>query len=604
MSWLGQKILGTDFAIAPEHKLLNGTIFTVTVVSATGIPSAFMKMSMVAGIVLFMTALSAFSYYLCRFKKQYKLATSLFTLSLICSTPLLWLLIDGANGRNTVMVGLVSAIIASTNNTKRIRYIIALFSLVILSLYIFHFNFPDFFTPYQNATEKYIDKSMGSIIAIVGTAVIISVLKRIYQREKENHLASEKIIKKKNEELKIAHNELLRQKEEVEKSLILAKEYAESKANFLSTMSHELRTPLNSIIGLTHYMASDNPKESQQKHLDAMGFSAQNLLTLINDILDFSKIEAGKLMLEEVPFKPEEVIRQVMIGFESAAHEKGLELKTTIQTEGNLIIGDPTRFTQVISNLTANAVKFTSQGSVEVSISKEHENNTHIDFKVSVKDTGIGIPDDKIDKIFDSFSQAEKATTRKFGGTGLGLTIVKHLLSLMDSEITVTSTPGSGSVFSFCLCLAKAQQQKPSISNSGTKDDLEGKFILLVDDNMMNIQVARLFLEQWGCKIIVAQNGIEAVEAVKNNTEFDAILMDLHMPQMTGYQATSEIRNYQKEHNLKRNTIIALTASVSQHIHDKVLSHDMDDYLAKPFVPDALYSSVVNATTYEEASPE
>ncbi len=384
-------------------------------------------------------------------------------------------------------------------------------------------------------------------------------------------------------------------RKQIETELINAKEVAENatqaKSEFLSMMSHEIRTPLNAIIGLTYLMQQEEQTPSVMENLKTIQFSSENLHLLINDILDFSKIEAGKVELEEMPFDLKLLVSNVKRANQVKAEEKGNKIKLMLDDDiPNTLIGDSLRIGQVLTNLVSNAVKFTLNGSVtiEVSVIKKDDEKASIYF--SVKDTGIGIAPDKQKLIFERFTQANSETTRKFGGTGLGLVISKKLVQLHGSDIEVESEVGKGSQFSFTLDLRMGTTLKQQIATALAEDDndvsLEGVKLLLVDDYFVNIKVASKFLEKWKVTFDTAENGFIAVDKFMKN-EYDLILMDLLMPEMDGYTAVEKIRETGAEI-----PIIALTASATLNNQDRAFSVGMNDYVTKPFNPKELYQKI------------
>lgn len=387
------------------------------------------------------------------------------------------------------------------------------------------------------------------------------------------------------------------ERKHVEQSLIDAKEQAEEaariKAQFLSTMSHEIRTPMNAILGFTHLLLQNDPRPDQLEYLNIQKFSAENLTVLINDILDFTKIEAGKIQLEETCFDLRQLLQNLYSSLKPNADNRDIDLQLNVPAQGiPPILGDTVRISQVLTNLIGNAIKFTEQGSVAVTaeVAEQTDTYTTIDFKVS--DTGIGIPADKINLIFESFNQASSDTTRRFGGTGLGLTITKRLLNLMDSDIYVASEPGRGSAFSFTLKFKNAIGMA-SPNNEGNAFDevrLKGKRVLIVDDSAVNVLMARQFLKKWDIVSGEATNGMQAVSEVQAN-DYDLVLMDVQMPEMDGYEATRAIRALAdpKFHDLP---IIALSASSVAEIREKVQDAGMTDCLAKPFTPADLFEKI------------
>ncbi len=379
-----------------------------------------------------------------------------------------------------------------------------------------------------------------------------------------------------------------------------AEEATKAKSLFLSMMSHEIRTPMNAIIGLTHLLLQDEPRADQIESLKLLRFSGENLLTIINDILDFSKIEAGKIALEYIDFDLYNLLQNIKQMLDQRAQDKEIRLHYVYDGKVPFVVkGDPVRIGQIVTNLLGNAIKFTERGYVELSVSHEGMEWGRHRVRIRVKDTGIGIEKDKINQVFESFSQAGSDTTRKFGGTGLGLSISKRLLNLMSSDIEVTSSPGEGSEFSFRLLLEEGHlavvQGKPA-------EDVTEAFkehairVLVVDDNRVNQIVAVNHLKRWGIETEVAVNGAEAVEKVKSKS-FQLILMDLQMPEMDGYEATRKIRNLSDDDPYFRNIpILALSASAMAEIQEKAMEYEMNDFVSKPFRPEELQEKIARYT--------
>lgn len=376
---------------------------------------------------------------------------------------------------------------------------------------------------------------------------------------------------------------------ETENQLILANE---AKTNFLSTMSHEIRTPLNAVIAISNILLMNEPKPDQLKNLDALKFSSQHLLHLINDILDYNKLITGNLRFNNEPFDLRETVKGIVNSFEFTAADKGVDLIVDIkECVPNWIKGDSVRFSQVLTNLLGNAVKFTLEGSVKVDIKCIENNQDDLTLRVRIEDSGIGIAADKLDTIFDKFTQAESNTTKKFGGTGLGLAICKKILNLQKSEVFVESTLGEGTSFWFDLELDQVSVDfLESIKPIKQKDlNLKRLKLLVVDDNAMNLLVISQFFDKWNVEYDEAKNGKEAVTKVYDD-HYDVILMDLQMPVMDGYKASIEIRKMSGDKG--RTPIIALSASVSNDVVVKVTEAGMDDYLSKPFDPIDLYKKI------------
>lgn len=382
-----------------------------------------------------------------------------------------------------------------------------------------------------------------------------------------------------------------RKKLEVEYKQALEKAQEASKARslFLSTMSHEIRTPMNGVIGIINLLLSEKPQPEQMESLNALKYSADNLLFLLNDILDFSKIDAGKMDLETNSINLLELVQNNMKAFIGKANEKGIRLQ--LKSSNDLpkgILGDQLRINQILNNLISNAVKFTEKGSVIVSLQNQAINDKQVEILFSVSDTGIGIQAHQLTYIFDEFTQASNETTRNYGGTGLGLAITKRLIEIMGSKLEVKSVHGSGSTFWFKLKFdVAAPTTLPKQELEPTDyDQLAGMEVLLVEDNAMNVFVARKFLQKWNINTTVASNGIEAVECAEK-ASFDLILMDLQMPEMDGFEAALAIRKFNSSI-----PIFALTANVNSEAKSKVLESGMNNYISKPFDPIDLFSKI------------
>jgi signal transduction histidine kinase/response regulator of citrate/malate metabolism len=374
-----------------------------------------------------------------------------------------------------------------------------------------------------------------------------------------------------------------------EAELIKAKELAEKavviKEQFLTNMSHEIRTPMNGIIGFARILESTNLDNDQKQSVEAIKKASHNLMFIINDILDFSKIEANKMTFETVNFSLSKTVNSVIELLYPNAKEKKIKLLYDIDPDINdNLIGDPTKLSQILVNLVGNALKFTEKGYVEVVVTEMLETETDSLIKFSVIDTGIGIPKDKIDSIFESFNQASNETTRKYGGTGLGLTITRKLVELQGGKITVESVVSKGSEFSFSLDYKKAQ--KGTANNTKLKnvaiapDFLKDIKILLVEDNELNQLLAVKVFGKWDKQIDIADNGKIAIEKI-TNTDYDIILMDIQMPEMDGNELTNHIRTKMGEKSTV--PIIALTAHATLEEEKRCLQNGMNDYLSKPY---------------------
>jgi PAS domain S-box-containing protein len=378
-------------------------------------------------------------------------------------------------------------------------------------------------------------------------------------------------------------------KNKAESATILAENAVNSKQQFLSNMSHEIRTPMNAIIGFTKVLLKTDLSVKQKEYLSAIKTSGDALIVLINDILDLAKVDAGKMTFECIPFKMALSLSAMLHLFETKIYEKNLLLIKEYDTNiPEVLVGDPVRLHQIILNLVSNAVKFTTKGSITVSVKLLNEDDDKVDIEFAVTDTGIGIAENKIDRIFDNFQQASSGTSRLYGGTGLGLAIVKQLVEPQGGSIRVESKIGEGSTFSFNLSFQKTEAQAESDADlSEMEVDSRNIKVLVVEDIALNQLLMKTLLDDFGFEREIASNGKIAIEKLKENT-FDIILMDLQMPEMNGFEATAYIRNEMKS-NIP---IIALTADVTTVDLEKCREVGMNDYIAKPVDERLLYSKI------------
>ncbi|MAO65782.1 MAG: hybrid sensor histidine kinase/response regulator [Balneola sp.] len=371
-----------------------------------------------------------------------------------------------------------------------------------------------------------------------------------------------------------------------------------AKSEFLATMSHEIRTPMNAILGMTHLLKQDSPRKDQVEPINILDFSGKTLLSLIDDVLDFSKIEAGRIEFEAIEFELNKLVNVILESFKVTAQNKGINIEASIEeTIPNTLIGDPARLTQILNNLFSNALKFTEEGAVKLKIHQQEDFGDRVKLQFAISDTGIGIAPERVETIFESFTQASQNTKRLFGGTGLGLTISKQLAELQGGAISVESEKGVGSTFFVELTFgkgeAKEDEQDVIAEKEGDKS-LAGLKILLAEDNVVNQKVMQRFLERWNVDMTVVEDGVEVMEAMQQNN-FDLILMDLQMPNMDGYEASEQIRKMDDPYKRKI-PIIALTAAALKEVREQVYAAGMNDFVTKPFNPSDLEEKLYNHT--------
>lgn len=415
----------------------------------------------------------------------------------------------------------------------------------------------------------------NKLISILSIALIsiLSLLSLSLYKNNKIRISTNKLLKEKNKELTLEKNK--------------AERASKARAEFLATVSHELRTPLNAINGITYLLLNEKPKATQLNYLKSLEFSGKYLLTFINDILEINRLESDKVLVEHINFNLKGLLQNIKISFNEFIEENNINFHLLIDENIDPnIIGDPTKISQIIINLVNNAIKFSKNGDVWLSIKKKEDFDKEVVLSFEIKDNGIGIPKDKQATIFESFSQGSVEVNRTYGGTGLGLSIVKKIVEILDSEIHLESDTNKGTSLQFDLKFEKGKEETKNIVKVDPNENLvlgKKKKILLIEDNKINQMITQKMLEQKGIVSLIIDNGEEAIEHMKNNT-YDLVLMDVHLPGINGTEATQEIRKFDT-----KTPIIALTAISLNENREMLLSYGMNEVIMKPFVPEEFY---------------
>ncbi len=397
----------------------------------------------------------------------------------------------------------------------------------------------------------------------------------------------------------VSSNELMEINRQLKQASLEAQQAAENKAQFLASMSHEIRTPMNGVLGMLGILSEQITDQVSLDTVELAKRSAKSLLTIINDILDLSKMEAGKFTIDAQPVSVRQITDELIAVFSAAFRERSLQFVAhTTERVPQIVVSDGGRLRQIINNLLGNAAKFSPAGGAVVMWVDFQRSDTENRLYVAVADTGPGIKSDKLDLIFESFSQADSSISRNYGGTGLGLTICKQLVELMGGHIWVTSMPEVGSTFRFfvnCQVLedniASSQEACVQTQSAGAfpPGALENLSILVAEDNLINQKIITHALKKYGCKLTMAQNGLEATQKFLEN-EFDLVLMDCQMPIMSGFEAAKMIRNSKKGKSIP---IIALTALAMENDRERCRAAGMNDYLSKPYEIGAVVDKIM-----------
>jgi signal transduction histidine kinase/ActR/RegA family two-component response regulator len=446
------------------------------------------------------------------------------------------------------------------------------------------------------SVSRAIEKGIKAIIdgAALITKGLLNTRVKVYSRDEIgtlatsfNHMIDTLEHNTRNiRELKEAEEKLKKEKERAETS-------EKAKQLFLAKMSHEIRTPMNAILGFAKLLEESLETKEQQQFIHIIIKSGDDLLVILNDILDFSRMEAGKITFENAPFNLRSIVETTVLMMELKSKQKGIDLKYTIDDNiPETLVGDSVRLNQVLLNLVSNALKFTETGEISISVNcvEAGVDNLLLDFRV--KDTGMGIPLEKLEKIFESFEQATNDTARKFGGAGLGLSIVKQLVTLQNGEISVRSKPGEGSEFCFKLSFLRVKGMAKPIARKlplAISANGRGINVLVAEDNMINQMLVIRILKRQGFETDVAENGLITLDKHKNN-HFDVILMDLQMPEMDGYEATRMIR--EMDGIKKKVPIIAMSAHTIKGEYERCIEIGMNDFISKPFDTNELYEKI------------
>lgn len=529
--------------------------------------------SLVLFSILFVL-LSFICFFYSKKDNLYNTFRNIFFIGLIILLDISYFLSGGLDSSITYIFIMAFLIVNLVIKRNKFEQILFYFIFITNILFIFYLeqSYPKWITPYPSLNAKNGDLIGSFSMVLLLISIIINFFKSTYEKFLKN-------IDDKNKDLILSEKKANEERDKAERA-------NNAKKEFLSVMSHEIRTPLNAIISSVNLLEKQEDKIDDEL-IKILKDASENLLALVSDILDFSKIESGKIKLEENDFNLKELVERVVNVYSTQSKKRNNKLNLIIESLNHeYFIGDYLRMSQILNNLISNAIKFTENGNIYVRVKCIKEENEIYSILFEVEDTGIGISEDKIDYIFEEFTQENYSITRKYGGSGLGLSITKNLILLMNSNINVQSKLGVGSKFYFCLNLKKSNIIENSQSSITTGDISKIK-ILLVEDNDINIKLTSKILDNWNVKYKVAKNGLIALKTLENE-KFDTILMDLQMPEMDGFTATQKIREFDN-----KTPIIAVTANSMAEEREKCLSLGFNEYITKPFKQDNLKEKIV-----------